>query len=66
MTRNPRDIDAEKAETEIAIAAVRVIEQHPDLTCAEITGILLTIAATWNRYGISDEREKDEPHEPNQ
>lgn len=54
---HPRTVKVSEAESAIA-KVVRDQIRKQDLSYAEITAVLLSLAQEWNRYALRDEREK--------
>jgi hypothetical protein len=55
---HPRTFIVNAARIAIHSAVCDAITKNPDLTHAELTGILAELIAQWNRYAIKDEREE--------
>lgn len=61
MKLHPRTMPVQKANAAISQAVTDAIALHPDLTHAELTGILAGILTQWNRYAVRDERGENGP-----
>lgn len=59
MKLHPRHDIVTLAEIDIKKSVCDAIGRHEDLTHAELQGIFLAVAASWNKFAIRDEREAD-------
>lgn len=59
MRLHPRHDLVTRAQIDIQQSVTAAVSRHSDVTCAELTDILLGIATYWNSCAIRDEREAD-------